>query len=606
MRVDAWTLRAVAGELAALLTGARIDPVIAPTPQAVALGVYRDGQNRWLLLSAHPQLGRVHLLPGKPQKLVTDPSTFVMLLRKYIEGARITEIRAIPWERIIEIDARLGGPEGQSVTLIIEVMGSLSNIILVDAARAILGALHPVSQQVNRYRAILPGQPYLPPPPQTRTLAGVTLPRLIPTALTAATLTEALSEGDASGPLWKALVTQVAGMSADIAQEAVCRALGDAQMAYTSDAAAPLAAVVRDLALRAARDEWQPTAILNAEGQISDGALWPPCIGADRPQRPMSSVNELLATLFAAREWGDAIQSASGDLRRTLKNARDRLQRKHAILQGEMAALQAADTLRQEGELLLAFASDIPAGARNFTVPDLGDGAPPRVIALDPQLTAIENANARFSRYHKMRRAAEAIPPQIAATEIALARVAQLGTDLALADTLADLTHVRAEVADARLGALDRTAVAPKKPKKIGSGKPGQKGKAPPKPRVGGDPLRFTSPEGFVIYVGKNSQQNEYVTFDLGTGGDIWLHARGVPGAHVIIKAGGRQPSAATLDFAASLAAWFSQSRTAGSVPIDYTEQRYVRHIKDGGPGMVTYSKEHTLPATPQAPAATK
>ncbi len=602
MRVDAWTLRAVASELAAMLTGARIDPIIAPTPQAVAMVCYRDGQNRWLLLSAHPQLGRVHLLPAKPQKLVAEPSTFVMLLRKYVEGARIQAIRAVPWERIIEIDARLGGPEGQTVTLIAEIMGNLSNIILVDADRMILGALHHVSHAVNRYRVIFPGQPYLPPPPQTHTVAGVAVPRLLAPAITAASLSEALADEAPNGLLWKALVGHVAGLSPDIAQEVVCRAQGNPQTEIAAATPAPVAAALRDLAIRAERDDWQPTAIMNAEGAITDGALWPPCVGADRPQRPATSVNELLATLFAAREWGASIESASGDLRRTLKNARDRLTKKRTILQGELDALNAADRLRHEGEMLLAFATDIPEGATSFAVPDLGDGAPPLTITLDPQHTTIENANARFTRYHKMRRAAEAIPPQLAATEIALAQVAQLLTDLDLADTLADLAHVRAEVAEARLGAKERPDAAPKKKKPTG-GKP-QKGKTPPKPRLGGDPLRFTSPDGLVIYVGKNSHQNEYVTFDLGTGGDIWLHARGIPGAHAIIKTGGRPVPPTTLDFAASLAAWFSQSRTAGSVPIDYTEQRLVRHLKDGGPGMVTYSKEHTIPATPRDPAS--
>ncbi len=602
MRVDAWTLRAVAGELAALLTGARIDPIIAPTPHAVAMVCYRDGQNRWLLISAHPQLGRVHLLPAKPPKLVAAPSTFVMLLRKYVEGARIQAIRAVPWERVIEIDARLGGPEGQTVTLIAEIMGNLGNIILVDADRMILGALHHVSHQVNRYRAISPGQPYLPPPPQTRLVAGVTVPRLLAPDLTAANLGESLATDATPGPLWKALMTQIAGLSPDIAQEAVCRALGDPQATVGADVA-PVAAALRDLAIRAERDDWQPTAILNGAGEVADGALWPPCMGAERPQRPAESVNDLLATLFAAREWGASIDTASGELRRMLKTARDRLTKKRAVLQGELDALRAADGLRHEGELLLAFATDIPEGATSFAVPDLGDGAPPHTITLDPQRTAIENANARFTRYHKMRRAAEAIPPQLAATEVALARVAQLATDLDLADTLADLTHVRAEVAEARLGAKEQPEAAPKK-KKPSGGKPGQKGKTPPKPRMGGDPLRFTAPDGQVIYVGKNSHQNEYVTFDLGTGGDTWLHARGVPGAHVIIKAGGRPVSPETLAFAAGLAAWFSQSRTAGSVPIDYTEQRLVRHIKDGGPGMVTYSKERTLPAAPRDPAS--
>ncbi|MBF6592711.1 MAG: DUF814 domain-containing protein, partial [Ktedonobacterales bacterium] len=190
------------------------------------------------------------------------------------------------------------------------------------------------------------------------------------------------------------------------------------------------------------------------------------------------------------------------------------------------------------------------------------------------------------------------IPEQIARAEVDLARVAQLQTDLDLAETLADITHVRAEVAAARLNRGEREELNLKKKKAPGKGHP--KGKGAVKARAGGEPLRFTSSDGFTIWVGKNSQQNEHVTFDIATGSDIWLHARGVPGAHVIVKSAGRPAPPATLHEAAALAAWYSGSRAAGSVPVDYTEQRYVRHMKDGGPGMVIYVKEKTIPATPR------
>ena len=618
MRVDALTLRAVAGELAMLIGGARIDPVIAPTPHAVALCCYGAGQNRWLLVSAHPQMARLHLIPSKPQKLVAEPSSFVMLLRKYLEGGRVDAVRAVPWERIVEIDVRHNAMPDMNATLIVEVMGNLANVILVDPQRMILGAVHHVSHQVNRYRTIAPGQLYLPPPPQTRTVHDQLVPRLDPSTVTGEELMAAANpapvadgEGKAANstlspiePVWKVLMAQLAGASPDFTQEAVCRALGDPKASIAPDNAAGfgrVAAMVRELAALAAANDWEPTAILDADGALIDGALWQPCVASAKPQKPMASVNELLAEYFAAREWGAALGSASGDLRRTLKSTSDRLQKKLRALREELEALNQGSRLRQEGEMLLAFATEIDERATNYVVPDMGDGSGPMTITLDPRYTAVENANSRFNRYHKMRRAAEKIPQQIARAELDLARVAQLQTDLDLADTLTEIAHVRAEVAEARLGHIERDEPDPKKMKKTQQkGKPGAKGKTPPKPRSGGDPLRFVSPDDFTVYVGKNSHQNEYVTFDLGTGSDIWLHARGVPGSHVIIKAGGRPVPETTLVLAASLAAWYSQSRNAGSVSVDYTEQRYVRHMKDGGPGMVNYAKERTIPAVPK------
>lgn len=606
MRADALTLWAVADELHGLIANARIDPVIAPTPHAVALCCYSGGQNRWLLVSAHPQLARVHLLPAKPQKLVAAPSTFVMLLRKYLEGSRVHAVRAARWERVIALDVRHAGVDEPNITLIAEVMGNLANIILVDARGIVLGALHPVSQHVNHYRAILPGHPYVPPPPQTRTLAGATYPRIVPEAVTGADLLLA-AQAAPDEPAWRIILGQLAGASPDLAQEIACRALGAARAVIApaaADAVAQydaLADAARTIAASASRGAWEPTAILDDAGQIVDGWVLVPCTAAGKPQRPMPSVNELLAAYFAAREWQEAVGAAGGDLRRILKTATERLQKKLKLLRADLKALDEADRLRHEGDLLLTFATEIPPGATSYTMPDFGDGRGATTITLDPHLTAVENANVRFARYQKMRRAAEKIPEQIARAETDLARVAQLQTDLDLAETATDIGHVRAEIAEARLARGDKDDTPPRKVKKApNKGKYGVKGKAPAKTHQGGEPLRLTTPEGFTVYVGKNSHQNEYVTFDVATGGDVWLHARGVPGAHVIIKAGGRPVPPSILQAAASLAAWYSQSRSAGSVPVDYTEQRYVRHMKDGGPGMVIYSKERTLPATPR------
>ena len=160
MYVDAMTLAAVADEWGILLAGARIDTIIQPTEYALALQCYvparqdQGGQNRWLYLSAHPQMARAHLTALKPQKIASEPPPFVMLLRKYLEGAHIETIVQPRWERVLEIIAGYrNGPEGSEQVrfrLIIEVMGRLSNIILCDEAGMILGSLKRIGSDVNR------------------------------------------------------------------------------------------------------------------------------------------------------------------------------------------------------------------------------------------------------------------------------------------------------------------------------------------------------------------------------------------------------------------------------------------------------------------------
>ena len=180
------------------------------------------------------------------------------------------------------------------------------------------------------------------------------------------------------------------------------------------------------------------------------------------------------------------------------------------------------------------------------------------------------------------------------------ARVEQLQADLALAETPQEITLVREEIVDA--GYL-RTKPDPRvrKQPKGGKGKQGKQGSQQRKQGArGGTPLRRESSDGFTLLVGKNSRQNEEITFHQAAANDLWLHAHGVPGAHVIVKSGGRPIPEATLLEAAALAAYYSQARENSGVAVDYTEQRYIRHMKGGGPGMVIYERERTLHVMPR------
>jgi predicted ribosome quality control (RQC) complex YloA/Tae2 family protein len=621
MYLDALALSAVRDELREDLAGARIQDVIQPTPHAVALQCWGGGQNRWLLASAHPQLARVHLVPRKPGKLVTEPPAFVMLLRKHLEGARVVDVRQPRWERVLELGFAHGPGAGTPpVWLVVEMIGRLSNLILRGEDGVILGALRQVDAHVNRYRSIAPHVPYRYPPPQTRVLDGETVPRLDGATVTADELREAAQETLATGQTGRGrkgqapaladlLSAQLRGFSRDMGSEVTARALGTPEVPLATTLPwEEIAAATRALAALPETHAWRPT-LVYANGSDSPPSAYAVYTPRHYPGAALvaaESVNALLATYYEGAEWRGALDGAKGDLRRLLQTQRDRSARKDWTLREELAALAEAAQLRTEADLLLAFQTEVPAGASSVTLenPFGGSEASDRMtVALDPRLSAVENATRRYTRYQKLQRAAAAIPRQIEANQLELARIEQLRTDLALADTPGEIALVRAEVAEA--GYLRGNAARAERARGHGQGKTGKQGKrgkgGQPAKRgnEGGTPLRRQNAEGFVLLVGKNSRQNEEVTFHEASGGDLWLHARGVPGAHVIVKAGGRQVPASTLREAASLAAYYSQAREAGSVPVDYTQVRYVRHMKGGGPGMVTYEREQTLHVAP-------
>lgn len=646
MQLDALTLAALVDELRATQAGARVEEVIQPTPQAVALQLYAGGAKRWLLISAHPQLARIQLVEAKPRKLVAEPPAFVMLLRKHLEGARLVELRQPPAERLVELGFRTSG-QAEPVWLVVELTGRLSNVILRDTSGTILGALKPVGPAVNRYRAIVPNAPYVAPPPQTRTLHGETLPRLAGAEVTGEALRATAQEMRAAADreqepaapvegakrqrrarkpaaltLRTLLTAQVAGFGPELAEEASARALGVADVPLGEEVDwEVLAAAVRELAALETTHAWRPTLVYAEEGAtpgarpIAYAVYQPRRFGGAAALRSLESVSAMLAAYYEDAEWRAALEGAKADVQQALRTHLERVRRKDDVLRGELAALDEASRLRMEADTLRAFQMEVPAGAAEWCVANpFGEAGEDEdeqtlTITLDPRLSPLENATKKYERYHKLQRAASQIPAQIEANTTERARLEQLAADLALAETPAEVALVRAEVAEA--GYLGRRAAARTMGAKAGkagkgskAGKSGKaKGKGPAQQRApGGAPLRRVSSDGFVLLVGKNSRQNEAVTFGEGRPSDMWLHARGVPGAHVVVKSGGRLVPEATVREAAALAAYYSQSRLEGSVPVDHTEVRYVRHMKGGGPGMVIYERERTLHVAPADP----
>jgi predicted ribosome quality control (RQC) complex YloA/Tae2 family protein len=654
VHIDAITLAAIADEWRLLLASARIDTIIQPTAHSIAIQCYapalqqgQSGQNRWLYLSDHPQLARAHLSALKPSKIVSEPPAFVMLLRKYLEGARIEAIQQPRWERVIEIVAghRSASDPGERTHyhLLIELMGRMSNIILCNEHGLILGSLKQVGADVNRYRVIGANVQYVPPPPQQRAVAGLSLPRFEPTTVTAAQLalswqedTEltqgALPQGKRKHAkmqeprLWQLLTRNVLGFSPLVAREVVYRTTGDAESAVVTGEATweELAWNVRELAALFDVHAWKPQLVERVKdtGDMQTTLSHPIPIAfapyvleqyADMPGvrvRESASINVLIDEFYAGAEWRDAMESVRTPVRKILQTQLERCKRKSALLQQELAVSEEANRYRLQAELLLAFQQDVRQGQsnvvlQNFFEDESGDGAgrPEVTIPLDPRFDAVGNANRLFHKYHKLRRALALVPGQIEQNATELATIEQLLADLMLADTPAEVALVKAEVQSAGYirGAKSGAASVAGARKPSHKGKRGKQQKGKPVPPGGGIPLHMQSRDGFTILIGKNSRQNEEVTFHQAAANDTWLHARGVPGAHVIIKAGGRDIPRSTLEQAASLAAYYSQARGSTSVTVDYTLQRHVRHMKGGGPGMVLYEREKTIHAEPEA-----
>lgn len=570
MYYDALTTSAVRDELSATLLGGRVQSVVQASALIVGMEVYA-GRRYPLFLSAETEAAGVWLAEAKIRRGVERVSPFYLLLVKYLRGSRLTTIAQPPHERVLRL--AFEGLEGV-VALICEMMGRYSNLVLVGADGVILDAIKRVPASRNRYRVVLPSQPYVAPPPQNRPA---------PAQLNADALCAACAER-AGEPLWDALVRAAQGISPLLAREVVYRALGDAEAAH-APSPAECAALVEALATLVQMVEthaWSPcVAYASDEAGRYPVEMAPYALTHCADTEPVASISQAIALVAASQRTWDAYLPVRQRLNALIDAEVGRQQARLAALRRSLPEEGRLETLCTQGNAILALAWKVARGQRELLVElaELGlDEAalPPeaRRIALDPALSPGENAQERFREYHKLKAAAERVPPLIAQGEQEPAYLAQLRNDVALAGNRAALDMVEAALIEAGF------VPAPKRAK--------------PAPQAS-QPLRVRAPDGTLIWVGRNSRENEEVTFRRAAPDDLWLHAHGVPGAHVIVKVNADAPHEDTLQQAARLALHYSALRGEPQAVVDCTERRYVRAIKGGRPGMVTYTHERSL-----------
>lgn len=589
MTYDFWTTAAVADELRHTITPGRVQQVVQVDAASLAFEVYAGRERRYLLASVDLQAPRVFLADDKPRRGVDTPSTLLQLLRKYVRGAALTAVHQPPWERILYLDFQ--HPEHGQTRLVVELIGRWANLLLLRPAKGegeaaqvwrILECVHRHRPQDGASRPALPGQLYQPPPQP----AG-----LAPDALDAAQARSLLDGAPSDVALWRVLVDGLLGVSPQTAREIVYRALGDVQA--RAGQVKGVASLVETVAawVEMLRDgRWQPCLARDAAGAPLAFAPYLLTQRTDAVLEPLPSISRAVDLFYGERAQtsGDAYAAARRQTAASLERAVRSLEKRQAALQRELRPAEEIERLRASGEWILALATQIAPRQTELPLPE-GVELPP--IRLDPALSPAENAAAYFKRYRKARRAAEMGQPRLEALAAELSYLEQLGADLALAADRNEIDAVRAALAEAGYARQRRQAAR---------SDAGQN-----TVQVQG-PRRYTSREGYAILVGRNSRQNEHITCDLAGPDDLWLHARGWPGSHVVIRSGGQPVSEETVRQAAGLAAFYSKAQREAWVDVIVVERRRVRRPPGPRhPGMVMVDGERVVrvrPAVPDSP----
>ncbi|MGO4540998.1 Rqc2 family fibronectin-binding protein [Paenibacillus sp. 2TAB19] len=565
MALDGIVTRAITHDLQRCI-GARIHKIHQPTEHELVLSIRGAGVQGKLLLSANPTYPRVHWTTSSYLNPMEAPM-FCMLLRKYCESGIIEGIRQIDNERVIHIDVKHRDELGDiSVkTIIIEIMGRHSNIILVDpATQTIHDGIHHVTPSISSYRIVMPGSNYTPPPDQSKTN-----PFVINSEEQFREAYEHTTEGSAAG---KRLVEAFSGLSPLIAKEIAYRAGTEAE---------DTGAIWRSFEsfigeMRAHRyspviktDETSGKMFFSVtELNHINGAL------ASYP-----AVSECLQAFFGDKAQRDTVKQRAADLIRFVQNEKAKNISKITKLEDTLVEAKDAEKYRVLGELLTAYMHQIKRGDTTIELVNFYDEEQAVVtIELDPQLTPSDNAQRYFRRYTKHKNSLTIVAEQM---EIAQKEIEYFESLLQQLDNAAitDIEEIRDELVEQGY-MKERGRRGPKKKKSL-------------KPTL----LRYTSSEGVEVYVGKNNTQNEFLTNRLASPSDTWLHTKDIPGSHVVIRGG--DFGNATLEEAAMLAAHYSQARDSSLIPVDYTFIRHVRKPNGAKPGFVIYDNQKTLFITP-------
>lgn len=582
MHFDALTLACIADEFAEALTGGRVQQVVLPDAHSIGMEIYAQRQRRYLLASAQPNAGRVYLSSQKLRRGVEQETPLLLLLRKYVRDSILDSItQPDPTERILHL--HFDHPGFGVTKLIIEPMGRLSNILLVNANGNILDCVNRVRPGENAQRVLMPGRPYVPPPPQDR-LPPVDDGR----ERYYDELSLLLQQG---GKLWKVVAECIAGASPTVGREVAYRAAGNAEAAAAGDQVIAVVQALQELWSSVDSGEWSPGRWVEHEATGNPKSVgysvYP--VHFRTGYVPSESISAAIEAFYAAQSGmpvgdGQPVDTYVGLRRQAaaqVARARRRVERQLAAAKGDLPDADAATKLRTEAEWLLALNTQIVPGQKLLEV-DLGEGDPLR-ITLDPAFSAVEQAQRKFKRAGKMARAAEFIPARRAQLEADIAFLDQLATELALAENQPQIAAVVSE--------LQSSGLLPQRPGRNKATRQSQ------------ELLRVYSPSGQEILVGRNSRQNDHITFAIANASDLWLHARDIPGAHVIIRSGGQTVDGETLQLAAQLAAYYSQRRGDMAVPVAVTPRRFVTRIAGGRPGLVNFRQEETVSVPATLPA---
>ncbi len=591
--VDFTTLTATCYELRSDWVPGRVEQVYQRDRYTISLCLRTLKRQGWLTISWHPQAARICLGDSPPR--TPDTFTFSDQLRHQLSGLALVAIEAIaPWERVLDLQFARRPGDPAIFHLYVEIISKYSNVILTGADNLIITVAHQVSSQQSSVRPIQTGQPYETPPALTGTAPRASESQerwqervsLVPGALQR----QLLKSYRGLSPALVRSMVKAAGLHPDQSTESLkasdwqqlfqrwrewLQTLGNGEEELQGSSLQVESSNQSSKLQLSTPTNLQP-------GWTDDGYT----VLGWGVVKPAKNVQTLLNEYYTAELDQQEFAQLRHQLSQKLSNLLEKLRQKASTFEERLQQSDQADQHRQQADLLMAYLQDWKPGMKSITLHDF-DTDKPITIPLNPEKNAVQNAQALYKRHQKLKRARNAVEPLLKEVQEEIQYLEQVEASLAQLDSyktpedLQTLQEIREELIQQRY--LDAPEQRSRDVANVS------------------EPYRYRTPSGFELLIGRNNRQNDQLTFRTAGDYDLWFHTQEIAGSHVLLRLQpGAVPDEVDLQFAADLAAHYSQGRQSDQVPVVYTKPKYVYKPKGAKPGMAIYKQERILWGRPQ------
>lgn len=572
MAFDGFTLKAVIQELNSCLMNGKITKIYQPLPEEIVLGIYSGGKNYALSLNVSV-LYSLHLTTtSKPNPL--HAPNFCMLLRKHLIGFKVKTISMPGLERIAIIELEGYNELNDLVTyqLIIELMGKHSNIILVNQENSIIDSLKHFTTFSGSIRNILPNTPYESPELNKLEISEIS---------NVSEFYESLPIDLKSSSLLEYFLNFFSGTSKTLLNYSISQLGITAEFSFENFKC--LLVYLQDLLSKVQNQQvicvdFEKDYVLASSSELNSSL----------------NVNFFLDDYYSQKEQEEEFTQYRNSLLTFIAKKLKKISKKSDEVNKKIQGCFKMNDYQLYGELLTNNLYRLSeTHTDRVTLENYYEQNRPIEIPLDITLSPSDNAKKYFKKYHKLKNTISIVTVQKKELEKEIDYLESIVYELQITKNIAELDHIYEEMEDNNLFSR-KTPV--KQGTKAFRVKNKQNRKSTNKKQ--NDFLSYQI-DGFTVLVGKNNQENDYLTLKVAKENDLWFHVKDIQGSHVILVANQKEPSQETINRVAAISAYYSKAKQSSNVPVDYTLVKYVKKPSKAKPGMVTYINYQTVNIQP-------